>query len=129
MKFDFDHRHYVPVLRFRRGEKVAMRQLGTHVRLGITPLLEIVPITDYSPRTVADEIRTHWGPSRFFFDLHHLPDSEDTSFVLKMDQAMRDHGLLSVPVVQLTNTRRFREAVAHIVAQKLSIANCELTKG
>ncbi len=34
MKFEFDHRHYVPVLRFRRGDKVAMRQLGTYVRLG-----------------------------------------------------------------------------------------------
>ena len=35
MKYQFDHRHYVPVLRFRRGEKVAMRQLHGDSQLGV----------------------------------------------------------------------------------------------
>lgn len=81
MRFKFDQRHYVPVLRFRRGEKVAMRELEIQARSGITPVLEIVPIADYSPRTVADEIRTHWGPSPFFFDVNHLPESQDGELV------------------------------------------------
>ena len=117
MKFEFDHQHYVPVIRFRRGEKVAMRQLRDDTRSRMTPLIEIVPITDYSPSTVADQIRTHWGPYPYFFDIHHLPEGEDPSFMLKVDDAMRNHGLASVPVVQLINGTKLREAVAHIVAQ------------
>jgi hypothetical protein len=117
MKFEFDYRHYVPIVRFRRGEKVAMRQLGNYTRFRMTPLFEIVPITDYSPSTIGEEIRTHWGPYKYFFDLHHLPEAEDPNFMLRMDQAMRNHGLASVPVVNLMNGARLREAVAHMVAQ------------
>ena len=43
MNLRFDQTHYVPVLRFKRSEKVALRELGTQSRAGITPLLEIVP--------------------------------------------------------------------------------------
>lgn len=71
MNLRFDHTHYVLVLRFKRSEKVALQQLGTQARAGITPLLEIVQTADYRPTTVADEIRTHWGPYPFFLDLHH----------------------------------------------------------
>jgi len=117
MKLDFDHRHYVPVIRFRRGEKVAVRQLEDHTRTRMSPLFEIVPIKDYSPSTVADEIRTHWGHHPYFYDLHHLPEGENPTFMLRIDQAMRNHGLASVPVVQLINSFQLREAVAHIVAQ------------
>jgi hypothetical protein len=117
MKVERDHRHYVPVVRFRRGEKVAMRQLRDDTRFRMTPLIELVPTTDYTPLTVGDEIRTHWGPHPYFFDIHHLPEGEDPSFMLKVDQAMRNHGLASVPVVQLINGVKLREAVAHIVAQ------------
>jgi len=61
MMLKFDHTHYVPVLRFKRSEKVALRQLATQARAGITPLLEIVPTAGYAPMTVANEIRIHWG--------------------------------------------------------------------
>lgn len=40
MILNFDHGHYVPVLRFKRAEKVALRELGNQARAGITPLLE-----------------------------------------------------------------------------------------
>ena len=67
MNLKFDHTRYVPVLRFKRSEKVALRELGTQARAGITPLLEIVPTADYAPRTVAEEIRTHWGHIHSFW--------------------------------------------------------------
>lgn len=59
MNLRFDHTHYVPVLRSKRSEKLALQELRTQARAGITPLLEIVPTADYAPRTVADQIRTH----------------------------------------------------------------------
>ena len=54
--FRFDHSHYVPVLRFKRAEKVALRELGNQARVGKTPLLEIVPTADYAPTTVAVKV-------------------------------------------------------------------------
>jgi hypothetical protein len=116
MMLKFDHTHYVPVLRFKRSEKVALRELGNQARAGITPLLEVVPTADYAPTTVADEIRTHWGPYPFFLDLNHLPESQDGDLVLTMNGAIRSHGLLSIPVIGLRNERRFQMAVSMVVA-------------
>lgn len=56
MMLGFDHSHYVPVLRFKRSEKVALRELGNQARAGITPLLEVVPTADYAPTTVAVKV-------------------------------------------------------------------------
>jgi hypothetical protein len=65
----------------------------------MTPLLEVVPTADYSPSTVANEIRTHRGPFPFFLDLNHLIESQDGDLVLNMNGAIRSHGLLSIHVL------------------------------
>ena len=39
----FDYRHYVPVLRWKRAEWVALRNLSPQTRAGMTPLIEITP--------------------------------------------------------------------------------------
>ena len=39
----FDHRHYVPILRWKRAEWVALRHLKPEDRARITPLVEITP--------------------------------------------------------------------------------------
>lgn len=116
MNLKFDHTHYVPVVRFKRAEKVALQELASQARAGMTPLLEVVPTADYSPNKVADEIRTHWGPSPFFLDLNHLLESQDGDLVLTMNGAIRSHGLPSIPVIGLRNGRRFQVAVSMVVA-------------
>lgn len=116
MNLRFDQTHYVPVLRFKRSEKVALQGLGTQARAGITPLLEIVQTADYSPRTVADEIRTHWGPYPFFLDLHHLIEAQSGDLLLRMNGEIRSHGLLSIPVTGLSDGPQFQQAVSMVVA-------------
>jgi hypothetical protein len=116
MNLRFDHTHYVPVLRFKRSEKVALRELGTQSRAGITPLLEIVQTADYRPQTVANEIRTHWGPYPFFLDLHHLVEAQDGDLMLRLNGAIVSHGLLSIPVIGLHDGRQFQQAVSMVVA-------------
>jgi len=39
----FDHKHYVPVLRWKRGEWNALRDVGSADRDSITPLIELAP--------------------------------------------------------------------------------------
>lgn len=39
----FDHSHYVPVLRWKRGERGALKRLDPVDRAAMTPLLEPLP--------------------------------------------------------------------------------------
>lgn len=116
MSLRFDHTHYVPVLRFKRSEKVALRELDSTGRRGMTPLIEIVQTADYSPRTVADELRTHWGPTPFFLDLHHLREASDGKLMLEMNGALRSHGLKVIPVISLGDGHEFRRSVQMVAA-------------
>ena len=64
--FPFKHDHYVPVLRWKRAERVGLGKLAGSVRSQVTPLVELVPIADNTPGKVADEIKKSWGFDYFF---------------------------------------------------------------
>ena len=77
----FNHCHYVPVLRWKRGEWLALKGLDATSRAQITPILEIPPkhwglnetpagpIDEIKIRTTADQIAENWGADRAFVDL------------------------------------------------------------
>lgn len=68
-------RHYMPVLRWKRGERVALRELGAE-RSRVIPLIE--PLTPSYDIAWANEflaqVATNWGQSAFFLDLGALGD-------------------------------------------------------
>jgi hypothetical protein len=39
----FDHKRYVPILRWKQAERFALRNLAEDVRNRITPLLQLLP--------------------------------------------------------------------------------------
>lgn len=39
MKLDFDHKHYMPLLRWKRAERVALRELTSQTRDQLTTLV------------------------------------------------------------------------------------------
>jgi hypothetical protein len=43
MKRNFDHRQYVPVLRWKSSEREALCKLDTNLKKRITPIIELVP--------------------------------------------------------------------------------------
>jgi hypothetical protein len=94
MKFKFDHTHYVPVLRWKGAERVALMKLS-------------------------DDVRRHWGPSPFFLDDMNWPESESGKTIVSMSDAMRSHGLLSIPVTGLDRSKKHQSAVAKIAAKDL----------
>ncbi len=73
----FDYRHYVPILRWKRAEWVALRNMHEADRGGITPLIELTPkdFASWSPRSATDvnkilsqtaiEIHENWGRAPF----------------------------------------------------------------
>ena len=71
--------HYVPVLRWKRGERVALRELGAE-RSRVVPLIE--PITlpfdaEWANEFVA-QVAVNWGKSPFFLELGVLGDDAGT---------------------------------------------------
>ena len=77
----FDHTHYIPILRWKRGERIALRNLLPSDKINMTPLIELVP-KDFKPKKQGDivdtdkvlhdkaeEISINWGPAPFFLDL------------------------------------------------------------
>lgn len=93
-------RHYVPILRWKQAEKLALHRLRADDRVNMTPLIEITPAsflpkkrankdeeepvvnqlfaTDATPdpgsvlRRHAKEVLRFWGNSPFFLELGHL---------------------------------------------------------
>lgn len=41
--FQFDSKHYVPILRWKQAEQTALAQLYKHDSICLTPLVELVP--------------------------------------------------------------------------------------
>lgn len=115
MNMKFDHRHYVAVLRWKRAERIALRELGNEARGRITPLLKLVPTADYSPSKVSNDVKSHWGPWPFLLDFTYLPESGNHDFVLMMHAHLRSHALLAIPVVGLSIGRGYESAVAKII--------------
>src|SRR5690242_13646584 len=84
----FDHRHYVPVLKAKKGELVGLERLDPAVGQAMTPLLEVPPIpwdfvADGPAKTidahlppVSNQIQRHWGTRAFFLDTLYLDDND-----------------------------------------------------
>lgn len=80
----FDHTHYVPILRWKGGERVALQKLQPEDKVKMTPLVELIP-TDFKPksnedfvdidrvlRKKAEEINKFWCQGPLFVDFWHL---------------------------------------------------------
>lgn len=76
----FDVEHYMPVLRGKRAERAALKDLGYVERVEMTPLVEITPwgfepdnaraginLQTKLPR-IAEEMLEGWGHGRIFLD-------------------------------------------------------------
>ena len=120
----FDHKHYVPILRWKRGEWIALRYLNDNVKAHITPLVELTPrnfrdrkkkpqTTDQILSEIAAEIHTSWGSTLFFVDLCHLDESLSTCNrfhpLQLLSEEIRSRNMHVIPVTGLTRSRRVSE--------------------
>src|SRR5262245_8860728 len=79
----FDQRHYVPVVRWKVGEKGALKRLGLEDKSQVTPLIEWslpsevagVGEDDATADSIGDlgrDVFLNWGARPFFWDPHVL---------------------------------------------------------
>ncbi len=109
---------YVPILRWRPAEIVALRQLYEQDRKRITPLIEVLPIEGGGFGKITKDIGRNWGFRPFFLDLNHinpalrLSDGRHPLVLMgKEAQALR---LALIPVTGLNRVPAYQAAVAAV---------------
>lgn len=126
----FDHGHYVPILRWKQAEWVALGKLKPADKALITPLVEITP-RSIAPRKKqptldamlaknAVDIWTQWGSTPSFIDLVHLDPTIRTSSgahpLAFIAGEGRRRGLSLIPVTGLGRDPDYQKAVAATAA-------------
>lgn len=128
----FDHRHYVPILKWKQGEYQALHRLTPAVKDALTPLLEIPPVGwDFESEQLRETIDEHlgdfgrrlkqkWQTRRCFVDLGLLDPAVRVAGgghpVTAVFDDARAQGCAPVPVVSLASDAAFRGAVAGVSA-------------
>lgn len=139
----FDERHYVPILRWKRGERAALKQLADADKRRLTPLIELPPSLftleynagDQDLRSMliraAGDVQKAWGTGRAFCDLGLMPPRAENAGgghpVTLLWEYARRHRLNLVPVTGLRRSARYQSAVARVIAEDHSGACIRVT--
>jgi hypothetical protein len=105
------HKHYVPVLRWKRAEWLALRKLEKRYRKLITPLIEPTPrlfdkeddakVDTEIDRSVTN-LQASWESNPFFFDTHLISNIKRERYLLKNILRKANKGTLTlIPVTSL----------------------------
>jgi hypothetical protein len=123
--------HYVPVLKWKRGEKFAIKDLTNAVKSKMTPLIEVPPIAwdfindmpaksvDQHLEKVVDSVGDSWGQDRpAFLDLQFIDSDErmnDSSHPLEyIFNSARAINLPMIPVTGLDRDSAYQSSVSRI---------------
>jgi hypothetical protein len=128
----FDQSHYVPVLRWKRGEWAALRTLSRAARARITPMIELMPsaFTDTEPKLTWDvptsiprvvkQIAKSWGTRSLYLDcdrvLRALPNLPPAQLMTALWASGRRWGLSFIPVARLHHPLSFKNALRDLMA-------------
>ena len=119
---------YVPILRLKAGEKLALKKLSPAARVDVTPLLTVAPEQFVgkkatakkpaipSPVLLTAEIQASWGAAPFFLDATQLPSASGAHPLAAIAQCARTLGMPLIPSTGLAVTTSYQNAVASIAA-------------
>lgn len=109
-----EHKHYVPIIPWKIGERIALRELFESDRQGIVPLIEIPQNfvdknssffeTGKFIRSMLSEIASCWGDGLAFVDFHALARPSSTNVTRHIETFFRysaEAGLKLCPVVKV----------------------------
>lgn len=126
----FDHRHYVPVLKWKQGEQLAVRELTPGLKQRMTPLVEVpdVPPT-WGPgdpkKTISKQVedaakalKKSWGLKvPIFVDLALLlPDGKAEHPVSALFRLCRSENVQAIPVTGPDRSPAYQAAVRDAVS-------------
>jgi hypothetical protein len=113
------HKHYVPILKGRRGEFPALKAIRD--KAAVTPLLEAVP--KFECEYIASNMTKAWGKDHpFLIDFLHYPDEHEDRGGTKAHpithcfKVVASAGLLAIPVTGTGRSPEYQKAVKRIAA-------------
>ena len=115
---NFGANHYVPVLKMKRGEKRALRLIDPSLHARITPLLEVVEITE--GKTLEEHLNTAFADlaeslhpyQRCFLDQRELADLGDVASDAVFNTACQ-RGIVFTPVTGVSGGRHAAVALKY----------------
>ncbi|MED0757397.1 hypothetical protein P4S93_18100, partial [Aneurinibacillus thermoaerophilus] len=133
----FDHTHYVPILKCKRGEQKALEKLNMSHKAGMTPLIEIQPVpydhqksdfkktVDEHLKDVGTQVKDSWNQNRpIFVEVNTLYDNEDfdeqtlqngqhpVEFVI---DSIESNGTPAIPVTGIYRYQQFHDAIKKVI--------------
>ena len=132
----FNSNHYVPIIRWKRGEQKALSELDSTLKDKMTPLIEIPPIDwdfendcpkktiDEHLKNLATQIQESWNkPNVIFIDAFQvcLDDDEvmaDQSHPLEyIFQVLYNKEIKAIPVTSRERGNNYQKAVNNIISK------------
>jgi hypothetical protein len=115
-----DASHYVPVLRFKRAERVALRNLEESDKDSMTPLIEILPNGDAryeasGGSTIAAQVKENWGDRPLFIDFCQPSLPGVAELAISLSVAAQAYGLTTIPVTGLGRSDAYQRTIANVV--------------
>lgn len=129
----FNHDHYVPILKWKRGERKGLENVNSNFKENVTPLIEIQPVPynhkvgDFSKTLdehlseVGKQVQIAWNqPSPIFVDLNTLYNNDDFTddtlqsgqhFVELVMEEIESNGTAAIPVTGIHRHTSFLKAV------------------
>lgn len=130
---DFDHRHYVPCLRWKQGEYMAIAALSAASRKRVVPLIEVPEIgfdfETWSNKKTLDEhikpfgkrVADKWGRRRpCLVDLIHMSEgkfmADGDHPVTRVFEGLRTHKCSATPVTGLARDITYQQAIRGVIS-------------
>lgn len=106
----FDHKHYVPILKTKAGERWALSHLAPGLRSDFTPLMELHPHDELGvgahAADICEALEAIWSDAPFFLDtVWFHSETGNPAVIDAVFSAARAHSLSAIPVVRLTYGR------------------------
>lgn len=113
----FGSSHYVPILKAKMGERLAVRDLTNEQKSALTPLFEL-PL---DAQGTSDQIANAWGTEeRFFCHILNLELEDPDSWaerIAEQFEMLHESGLSFVPVIAIDDPTEVFRVVAECVSQ------------
>jgi hypothetical protein len=107
---------YVPILRWKRAEKIALEELHLNDKNVIRPFIELVPQNFENGKgseNIAKDIKKCWGNSSFYIDPRYLNDSINCETLFS---TLALEGLSPIPVSSLDRSPLYQKSIGSILA-------------
>jgi hypothetical protein len=120
----FDHKHYVPILKAKQSECIALRNLNSDLKENMIPLFEMQPRETQRllERTIG-QIETSWEkhlPLYLDIDKDYLSSNNDealTNFVYALNRS-QSKKYKFIPVTGLRRSTRYQEIIQSSIKQQ-----------